>query len=457
MEENDTIAAVATPVGVGAIAVIRVSGPEAVKVVGNVVQTKSGLSAAKGNTVHHGFAVDRDGERVDEVLATVFRAPHSYTGEDLVEVGCHGGMVVTGLVLESITRAGARHAEPGEFTRRAYLNGKMDLAQAEGVMGIIAAQSRVASRVALAQLEGRLGQRVKEMRQGLIDLCALLEADLDFAEEGIVLMDRREIGVRIGMVRELIEALVRTYASGRVVREGVGVALVGRPNAGKSSLFNALVRESRAIVTSHPGTTRDIIEEAVMIGGMLFRLHDTAGIRESEDIAEREGVKRSLDAIRHDDVVMFIIDITDPPQLAEVKRVRDTMKEGQTLFWVMSKWDKYKKVQEPIANFGDEKRVCVSAITGEGLTELEEALCKLFFIESKTSESVVVTEQRHFQALERAVECLRNAERAVSSGFSNEVMVFDVREAAEELGGIIGEVPREEVLNAIFAQFCIGK
>lgn len=456
---NDTIVAIATPPGSGAIAVIRLSGPAALVVADRAFKGRTSLAGVPGSTVHHGFIVNGAGERVDEVLATVFRAPHSYTGEDLVEVGCHGGRDVSSRVLVALVEAGGRNAGPGEFTRRAFLNGKMDLSQAEAVMGLIAAESRAAGRVSLAQLEGRLGRRVSELRRSLLDLCALLELELDFVEEGLTLLARPEIELRLKATAGEIECMSATYSSGRLLRDGAGVVLLGRPNAGKSSLFNALLREARAIVTPHPGTTRDLLEESLVLRGIPIRLHDTAGLRDSQEPAEMEGVRRGISAATGADILIVVIDPEDVPELNEITSLRGRITPGQKVIWAINKQDKWKTGAGPIFTGAQEGEqiVPISALTGAGLHDLEEALISSVSTGEIPIESITITSERHFKALKDSLRCLDSALEAHQGGLSNEFISVDVKEAADLLAEITGEITSDEVLNSIFERFCIGK
>ena len=336
---TDTIAAIATPPGAGALAIIRVSGPEALVVGERVFRGAVGLSGAGGYTVHFGSIVGAGGERFDEVLVTVFRTPRSYTGEDMVEISCHGGAYVTREVLRTVLAAGARPATPGEFTRRAFLNGRIDLSQAEAVADVIAARSRRGHRVSLEQLAGRLGDAVRSLRTEMMDLCALLELELDFSEEGLDLISTLEVERRIGTVRTRISSLLASYSHGRIYRDGVSVVLAGEPNAGKSSVFNALLQQDRAIVTPVPGTTRDALEESIIIDGILFRLTDTAGLRETQDQVERLGVMRSREAVTGADIVLHVMDASVSPVVKDHLDRMSVHGGGQHFVPVMNKCD----------------------------------------------------------------------------------------------------------------------
>ncbi len=477
MQNSDTITAIATAPGVSAVAIVRVSGPQAVGVADAVFRGRAPLSRAAGFTVHYGHAVDRSGEPVDEVLATIFRAPHSYTGEDLVEFGCHGGAVVTAAVLDALLGAGARNAEPGEFTRRAFLNGRMDLSQAEAVADLIGARSGRARRASLEQLSGRLGSRVGELRKELLDLCALLELDLDFAEEGLEVIKPSDVEMRLGAAASCVRHLASTYEEGRLYRDGVAVVFAGRPNAGKSSLFNALLKEERAIVTAVPGTTRDFLEESVSLDGILFRLIDTAGIHVSENAIEQEGILRARNALRTADIIVLVIDATEEISPGIPTKELGPLTEGQKLLITLNKTDLLKNgplKSGPLktdrwdhalsADLGNgvegsgEVLLPVSALTGDGIQELHKTLVKLASSGFRSDEhDVIITNRRHKEALERAAADLDRARTTLSQGATNEFVALDLREAVNSLSEITGQLTSEEILNAIFSRFCIGK
>ncbi len=452
------IAALATPPGEGAIAVIRVSGEHALEIADRVFRGSALLVSAAGYTVHHGHVVASGEAQVDEVLALVFRTPHSYTGEDAVEFHCHGGILVSQEVLRALFAAGARQAEPGEFTRRAFLNGRIDLSQAEAVADLIAARSGRARLQSLQQLEGKLGRRIGELRGALVELCSLLELELDFAEEGIDLVGKEEIRRRIEDVDGTIGSMMKTYEGGRIAREGVLVVLAGRPNAGKSSLFNALLGEDRTIVTPHPGTTRDTVEESLIIDGLLFRLVDTAGLRRATDPIEAEGVDRTRHQVRYADIVLLVEDACESVHEEEIENALLGLLENQKLILVFNKIDLLPRdfFQPPRLAGGSAHVISVSARTGKGLAELKELLEKTVSQAGiDSSESVVVTNKRHVDAMQAARESLKMALEGISR--SNEFIALDIREAVGRLSEITGEVTTEDVLNSIFSRFCVGK
>jgi tRNA modification GTPase len=455
LRTEDTIAALATPAGEGALAVIRISGPDAIAVAERVFRGGAPLARAATHTVHHGSVVGAHGELIDEVLATVFRAPRSYTGEESVEISCHGGVYVSTAVLRAILDAGARQAEPGEFTRRAFTHGRMDLSRAEAVAALIAARSAGAHRASIEQLAGKLASAVGEMRDELVRLCALLELDLDFSDEGLEVVPRADIERKITQVEERLRGMAETFGSGKMYRDGVSVVIAGRPNAGKSSLFNALLKENRAIVTPIPGTTRDYLEESVTISGILFRLVDTAGLRESAESIEAEGIARSWKSIQRADVILHVVDATSGiPRDEEASGVRPD--PGQLRVFVLNKVD----VAAPAAGWevGKDLVALISAKTGEGMKELSDLL--VHSVGEKNigaHENVQITSRRHHSALSGAAFSVGNALLALREGKTNEFISFEVREGIATLAEITGEVTSEEVLNAIFSSFCIGK
>ena len=459
---GDTIVAVATGAGAGAVAIVRMSGADAIRIGGSVFRGRMPLEEAGGYTVHHGYIVGEAGEMVDEVLATVFRSPRSYTGEDMVEVSCHGGMLVTASVLGSLVRAGARPAGPGEFTRRAFLNGRMDLTQAEAVADVIVARSVRGHRASMAQLAGRLGGRVRELRESLVNLCALLELQLDFAEEGLDIVDAQEVDRKLESAAELARAMAVSYEKGRIFRDGILVVIAGAPNAGKSSLFNALLQSDRAIVTPTPGTTRDFIEESIAIEGIAVRLVDTAGLRETQDEIERAGVVRTESVLKGADVILLVVDATSTAALGETTGgILDAGPEQHRIA-VLNKIDILKLSNQHAgqARMREEESwdVRVSARTGEGIEELRKAIVESVVHDAGSREDeVVVTSRRHQDALERAVRGLTSARTSHLAGSAIEFVAFDVREAINALAEITGEVTSEDVLNTIFAKFCIGK
>ncbi len=457
---DDTIVAIATPAGEGALAIVRLSGKESISIADRMFVGRSPLAVAEGFTLHYGRARGAGGDDIDEVLASVFRAPHSFTGEDSVEFSCHGGMLVTQMVLGAALASGARQAEPGEFTRRAFLNGRIDLSQAEAVADLIAARTDRAVRASLQQLSGRLGNRVKALRDELLELCAFLEIDLDFSEEGIEIIEPRETERRLEAARASLAEAASTFSGGRLVREGLTVPIVGRPNAGKSSLFNAILKESRAIVTHIPGTTRDFLEESISISGVLVRLVDTAGLRTPGDLVEAEGISRTMEIVRNADVILVAEECTNYQRTEDILSSLPDLGPFQRVVIARTKAD--LKLESPnVASVVSERSVPsveVSALTGYGIRELEQALLDVAGLKGLGSEvALAVTNRRHWDALNRSVESLDSALASLRGGATNEFVAFDLREGVSHLAGITGEVTSEELLNHIFSRFCIGK
>lgn len=450
--DQDTIAAIATPVGEGAIAVIRVSGPDAITAVDRVFRGRIKLTNASSFSVHFGRLTNLRGEIVDEVMASVFRKPSSYTGENTVELSCHGGYYITQKVFDTILSTGVREAKPGEFTKRAFLNGKMDLSQAEAVASLIAAKSESSYKASMYQLEGRFSHEIKALRSELLDLSSLLEVDLDFSEEGIPLISKAEIIRLIQNLKRNLESMISTYETGKRYREGVSVAIVGKPNAGKSSLFNALLAQDRAIVSETAGTTRDSLEESILINCVLFRLHDTAGLRNSSDPVEAEGVSRSRKLMQQSDITLLVVDLSDPEAM-DISII-DGFESAQII--VLNKSDLVEADRrKPVSSASE--TVIVSARNREGLEELRSKLYSAMFANEIGIERAQVTSARHYSLLTKATQFLQQAETSSGNGVSNEFVSTDIVAASGCLSEIIGEMSSEDTLNNIFAHFCIGK
>ena len=457
-----TIAAIATPIGEGAISIIRVSGESAIDAVAGRFKGKQSLKNAKSHTAHLGQITDGQNNIVDEVLCTVFRAPKSFTGENTVEINCHGGIHVTRRVLECILETGVCPAEPGEFTQRAFLNGKLDLSQAEAIADLIRAQSDKAQQTSLDQLEGALSKQIHTVREQLVQSLGLLELELDFSEEGVALIDKTKVERLFTLGIGEIDQLLNTYKYGKVWREGVRVALVGVPNAGKSSLLNSLLKEDRAIVSNVPGTTRDFIEEKMTIAGVLFRMIDTAGLRETEDRVEKEGVHRTWKIIKGSEIIVLVHDSTKTMTHDETNFLETIIKENkdnQEFIIANNKIDlEYEKIPY---KYIPENTIVVrtSAVNNMGVEELKEALFKKVIDKTQagSKESVVITNERHYSALLKAKESLTSALYSLTTGESEEFIAVDLRTAIDSIGEIIGLVTTEEILNNIFSKFCIGK
>lgn len=449
--KEDTIVALATPAGVGAISVVRVSGTKAFNAVDEIFFSKDKIQNAASHTLQYGDIKNRDDEHVDDVLISIFRAPNSYTGEDSVEISTHGNPLITQKVIELlISIDDVRLAEPGEFTKRAFLNNRIDLAKAEAVADVINSRTEASFRGARNQLDGLLSAKVNDLRSQLVNSSSFIELELDFAEEDIEFVNQDELLKRLDSIIIEIDTLLESYGFGKVIRDGVNVAIVGQPNVGKSSLLNYILKESRAIVSEIPGTTRDVIREEVSIDGILFRLFDTAGIRVSEDTIEKEGILRSQETVRNADVVIFLEDVKQG--------------ESKELFvdlLNLTSPDKVIKVLNKIDL--DEKSeissdVKISAKTGKGIDELFSTLKeKTIGTENYTEKTAIVTNLRHHNCLKKSRENLINARESVLKKMSGEFISVDLRNAEMNLAEIIGEVTSDDILNNIFMKFCIGK
>ena len=474
---NDTICAVATPSGMGAIAVVRLSGPEAHDIACSLFYQHGKpfpMDRIQGHKAYFGhIVVPESVETLDEVLVTFFKAPHSFTGEDSVEISVHGSVFVQQRLLELLIEKGARMAMPGEFTRRAFVNRKFDLAQAEAVADIIASQSEAAHRVAMNQLKGGFSKELQVLRSKLLEITSLIELELDFSEEDVEFADRSQLKALLDETQHHIGQLISSFRLGNAIKNGIPVAIVGETNTGKSTLLNALLKEDRAIVSDIAGTTRDTIEEVMNLNGTLFRFIDTAGIRETEETIEKIGIERTMRKIAEADIVLGMIDMTQGPQ-AMVEAARFMLKKvdlvHQTLIFLLNKSDL-------CAAFGAESvalmknTVCealsekaghiyiqtISAKTGQGMDQLRQTLCGIEQVMNANHDAVLVTNVRHFEALKHASTSLEAVRKGLDEGIPTDLVAQDLREALYYLGSITGEIATEEVLGSIFGRFCIGK
>lgn len=471
---EDTICAIATPVGEGGIGILRISGEKAIEVSAGLARLRSGqpLASVKSHTLHHAdileTATPRDtgqhsssSRALDEALIVVMRAPHSYTGEDVVEIHCHGGPFVLQIVCETVTRLGARLAEPGEFTKRAFLNGRLDLAQAEAVLDTIRAKTAGSLRIAQEQLRGTLSKEINRMREALIRMLAHVEAAIDFTEEDITFIQPQELAVGLKQTMGEIARLAESCQEGRILREGVTAAIIGRPNVGKSSLLNALLRTDRAIVTPVPGTTRDILEEVLNVRGIPVRLLDTAGVCHTDDPVEQEGVRRSRAAMEDAELLLVLLDSSVP--LSEEDRDLLALCEGKKRLVVVNKADLPRHI-DPTELVALEHAtsacavVWISAKTGAGLDDLRDRIRTMTLrADFEPGEAAVVTRLRHQAALVRAGEALASTVGSVEARLSGEFVAMDLRAAIDALGEITGAVSTDDILDRIFSEFCIGK
>lgn len=448
---GETIAAIATPPGEGGVAIIRISGHDALNVAGRVFSGP--VHRYQSHTAHFGRVCNAKGEHLDDVLLLPLLAPRSYTGETTVEIHCHGGSLVTRRVLEAVLAAGARAALPGEFTFRAFLNGKMDLAQAEAVQALIGAKNERALDAAEQQLRGSLSQSIADFQQKLTQIAAILEAWVDFPEEGLEFATMDEICDELEYICQAMEKLAATFHQGRILHEGLSVCLVGSPNVGKSSLMNALLDKERAIVSPIPGTTRDVLEDHLRLNGFHLKLSDTAGIRETEEGIEQEGIRRSKQAMQEADLVLLVLD-AHRGLLEEDRQLLSLVPPLKTILI----WNKVDLPYTDLPSLDFPLTVCVSAKQRKGLEELHQAIDQLIWQKGAPSkEEIVITNIRHKEALVASIEASRRVQRGLRQGVSPEFLTIDVRQSLNELGKVIGVNVTEEILSAIFSKFCIGK
>jgi tRNA modification GTPase len=460
MINHDTIAAISTAVGEGGIAVIRVSGPDAVGESAKLFRSKSNITEADSHTVHYGHIVDPiTGETVEEIILTIMRGPRSFTAEDVVELSTHGGVVAVKRVLELLLREGTvRIADPGEFTKRAFLNGRIDLTQAEAVIDLIRSKSDRAFSIAMKQAEGALSKRVKALRHTLIELLAHIEVNIDYPEHDVADMTSAFIKERCTEASTEINKLLKTAREGKILREGIVTAIVGRPNVGKSSLLNALVQENKAIVTDIPGTTRDVIEEYVTLGGIPLRLLDTAGIRETSDVVERIGVERSRSALEEADLILFVLNVNEPLH-PDDRLLMEQLRDRRVVI-LLNKADlpTELEISELESVFAADSIVRLSVLHETGLDELEGVISRMFFNgELESADMTYVSNVRHITLLGHTLQSLADAIEATDVGIPIDIVQIDVRTAWELLGELIGDSVSESLLDQIFSQFCLGK
>jgi tRNA modification GTPase len=440
----------ATAAGTGAISVVRVSGPKSISTVEKIFICRKKLSEADSHTIHYGNIIGDDGFRLDDVLVSIFKEPNSYTGEEAIEISTHGNPLIAQKIIELLLLHDVRLAESGEFTKRAFLNNRIDLLQAEAVADVINSRTESSLKGSRNQLDGLLSRKVNELREMLINTSSFVELELDFAEEDIEFIDNSELIKRIETVVDEIDRLLKTYSVGRVIRDGVNVAIVGQPNVGKSSLMNYILKESRAIVSAIPGTTRDLIREEVSIHGILFKIFDTAGIRVSQNEIEKEGVNRSREAVKNSDLVIFLGDVE---QLFsdELYEELQLLNKDKNIIKVLNKIDLDEAKDIDVS-------VRISIKSGEGMSDLFELLREKAFGNSTYSEkTAIITSLRHYDCLNKSKENLLSAKDSAEKKMSGEFISVDLRNAEHSLAEIIGEVTNDDILNNIFTKFCIGK
>lgn len=465
MSHNDTIIALATPSGAGAIAVIRISGPNSIVLASKNFRSVSGkdLGGQKSHTIHLGHIMDR--ERVlDEVLISIFKNPHSYTGEDVIEISCHGSPYIQQEIIQLFIRKGCRTAQAGEFTLRAFLNGKMDLSQAEAVADLISSENAASHQIAMQQMRGGFSNEIKNLREELLNFASLIELELDFSEEDVEFANRDQFKELLARIRHVLKHLIDSFAVGNVIKNGIPVAIVGEPNVGKSTLLNALLNEDRALVSEIPGTTRDTVEDEISIGGIGFRFIDTAGIRQTRDVVEGMGIQRTFEKLGAAQVILYLIDS---------KEISNSSSDVQNL-WVDIEKIKNKYPQKPlltIANKSDTimdgeisnlksqipNLLMISAKTGEGVEDLKNRLLEFVNTGALKNNETIVTNSRHYNALLKALEEVEKVQWGLENEITGDLLAIDIRQALYHFGEITGEISSDDLLENIFANFCIGK
>lgn len=478
MIPNDSIIALATPSGAGAIAVIRISGKDAIAVATPFFKSIHGknLSQQKSHTILLGHIVEGK-QTLDEVLVSIFRGPNSYTGENVVEISCHGSPYIQQQIIQLFLRNGCRMADAGEFTLRAFLNGKMDLSQAEAVADLIASDNAASHQIAIRQMRGGFSNEIKNLREELLNFASLIELELDFAEEDVEFADRGAFKTLVNKIRKVLKRLIDSFAVGNVIKNGIPVAIVGEPNVGKSTLLNALLNEERALVSEIAGTTRDTIEDEISIGGIGFRFIDTAGIRETKDVVEGMGIKRTFEKIEKSEVTLYLFDASEvmsppadcPPEstragselsvqslMLEVEKIKNSYPQ-KPLIIVANKIDRLSEKEISILKSKVSGLLPLSAKTGEGVEELQSQLLEFVNTGALRNNETIVTNTRHYNSLLKALEEIDKVQLGIDEELPSDLMAIDVREALYHLGEITGQVTNDELLGNIFANFCIGK
>lgn len=456
---NDTICAVSTPHGMGGIAVIRVSGDGALAIVQKRWQGKP-IGEMASHTAHLGHIVDSQGELLDEAVLTIFRAPNSFTGEDVVELACHGSLWIQQQIVDTLIDAGCRAATGGEFTQRAFANGKMDLSQAEAIADVIASQSRASHHVAMNQMRGAFSRRLSTLRSQLLQFVSLIELELDFSEEDVSFADRNRLTALATDIKQVIDSLAQSYHAGNAIKNGLPVAIVGPTNAGKSTLLNTLLGDDRALVSDIKGTTRDVIEDTIVMGGTLLRFIDTAGIRESHDVIETMGIERSFKKMDEARIVLWVIDATAP--ITELEDFYSQIKEhcvDKAVIAVVNKVDvsSASHIEKKMKEL-DVKTIEISAREGTGVEQLKKEIIAAAALPQVNDENaVIVTNARHYNALVRAGEAIGRTLEGLNNGLSGDLLSQDIRECMHYLGEITGEISTDDILGEIFSHFCIGK
>ena len=456
MSYTDNIVALATPSGTGAIAVIRVSGPDAISLVDKLFKSIKGkkLEQQKSHTIHLGNIVDGD-KILDEALVSIFKGPHSYTGENVVEISCHGSPFIQQQIIQLLLRNGCRAASAGEFTLRAFLNGKMDLSQAEAVADLIASDSEAAHDIAMQQMRGGFSNEIQELRQELLNFASLIELELDFSQEDVEFADRTQFNELLTRISNVLKKLIDSFALGNVIKNGIPVAIVGQPNVGKSTLLNVLLNEERAIVSEIAGTTRDTVEDHISIKGIGFRFIDTAGIRETEDVVEKIGIERTFEKIEKARLIIYLFEGMNFDK-AELEQIQKRYPNKQ-LLPICNKMDLLSKIQIDKIKKEIPNVLFLSAKFKEGLSELEDKLLSLVDSGALSGDTTIITNSRHYDALLKALEEIQKVKEGLDMDLSSDLMAIDIRQALYHLGEITGSVTTDDLLGNIFSNFCIGK
>ncbi len=461
VQTNDTITALASASGAGAVAIIRISGIKAFSIISSIFTTKSkkDITTQDSHTIHLGHIKDDD-KIIDEVLVSIFKNPKSYTGEDVIEINCHGSSYIQQEIIQLLLRKGCRLAEAGEFTLRAFLNGKMDLSQAEAVADLIASDSEAAHKVAVQQMRGGFSNEIKFLREQLLNFASLLELELDFAEEDVEFADRSQFITLLSKIEVLLKRLIDSFAIGNVIKHGIPVAIIGAPNVGKSTLLNALLNEERAIVSDIAGTTRDTIEDEINLNGMRFRFIDTAGIRSTKDKIESIGIEKTFEKIKLAQVVMLLINLELKANIIELKNEIEQLKNQyplKPLVVIGNKCDKLSKTELDQLRDGIPEIIFISAKQKHGIEQLTTTLINFINNGALRNDETIVTNSRHYDSLIKSLEEIQNVQAGMQSQLSGDLLAIDLREALFHLGNITGEVTNDELLGNIFANFCIGK
>ena len=457
MINSDTIIALATPPGIGAISIIRISGKNAISVSEKLFfkKNKKKLSSHKSHTVHLGKIKNNENE-IDEVLLTIFKTPHSYTGENTIEISCHGSIYIQQQIIDLYVQNGARVADPGEFTLRAFLNGKMDLNQAEAVADLISSENEGAHRLAIKQMKKEFSSDLKKLRKELLDFVSLIELELDFSEEDVEFADRNKFNSLIKKIKLELKLLIDSFKSGNVLKNGVSVAIVGKPNAGKSSLMNALAKDNKAIVSDIPGTTRDSIETSINIKGVKFRFIDTAGLRKTNDVIESKGIEKTREQISKANILIYLFDINDIDESEIKKTLSDFDREDLTVLLVRNKIDLKTKKTELLNNIRKMEIIEISALETSSVDLIKNKLISNINI-INTHTNTVISNSRHLNALNNALNSLIDVETGIENNLSSDLLSIDIRKCIDSIGEITGEVTNDDILGNIFANFCIGK